>query len=98
MKKELKKEITEVITDFVEEAVNSKIQEQQNLRIEKPDFEFLRREEVANLLKVTKQTIINYTQKGLLISYKVGKRVLYRKDEVLNAINKSHIYIFKRAN
>lgn len=44
------------------------------------------RKEVAQSLKVSVQTVINYTNCGLLTSYKVGRRVLYDKTEVLAAI------------
>ena len=44
------------------------------------------REKVAEYLKVSIQTVINYTNKGLLIAHKIGRRVLYNEDEVIAAI------------
>lgn len=44
------------------------------------------REKVAEYLKVSIQTVINYTNRGLLIAHKIGRRVLYNEDEVVAAI------------
>lgn len=44
------------------------------------------REKVAEYLKVSIQTVINYTNRGLLIAHKIGRRVLYNEDEVIAAI------------
>lgn len=47
------------------------------------------RQEVAKYLKVSVQSVINYTNHGLLTSYKIGRRVLYNETEVINAIQNS---------
>ena len=44
------------------------------------------REKVAEYLKVSIQTVINYTNRGLLVAHKIGRRVLYNEDEVRTAI------------
>lgn len=44
------------------------------------------REKVAEYLKVSIQTVINYTNRGLLVAHKIGRRVLYNEDEVIAAI------------
>lgn len=44
------------------------------------------REKVAGYLKVSIQTVINYTNRGLLVAHKIGRRVLYNEDEVRAAI------------
>ena len=44
------------------------------------------REKVAEYLKVSIQTVINYTNRGLLVAHKIGRRVLYNEDEVVAAI------------
>lgn len=44
------------------------------------------RDQVAEYLKVSIQTVINYTNRGLLIAHKIGRRVLYNEDEVMAAI------------
>jgi len=47
---------------------------------------FLSRYEVADLLKVCITTVHNYTKRGYLKPYGIGRRVLYKKSEVENAI------------
>ena len=60
--------------------------------------EILTRKDVAELLHVTRQTVINYTKKGLLKSYKLGRRVLYLKDEVLAVIKEQQVYRYKHCS
>ncbi len=64
------------------------------------------RKEVADYLKVSVQSVINYTNRGLLTSYKIGRRVLYNETEVIDALKSyaekryqhesTEIYIFKK--
>ena len=43
--------------------------------------------ETAKYCKVTVVTIGDWTNKGILKKYKIGNRVFYKKNEVLEAIN-----------
>lgn len=61
-------------------------------------LETLTRREVAELLHVTKQTVINYTNSGLLKSYKMGRRVLYLKEEVLAVIKEQQVFRYRRCS
>lgn len=64
------------------------------------------RKEVADYLNVSVQSVINYTNRGLLTSYKIGRRVLYNEAEVIAALQScavkryqhesNEIYIFKK--
>lgn len=49
------------------------------------------RDKVAEYLKVSIQTVINYTNRGLLVAHKIGRRVLYNEDEVMAAIQSSAV-------
>lgn len=60
--------------------------------------ETLTRKDVTELLHVTTQTVINYTKNGLLKSYKLGRRVLYLKDEVLAVIKEQQAYRYKHCS
>jgi excisionase family DNA binding protein len=44
--------------------------------------EFITRKEVAKLLKITLPTLHDWTKQGLLPSYRIGTRVLYKRQEV----------------
>ena len=61
-------------------------------------LETLTRREVAELLHVTTQTVINYTKKGILKSYKVGRRVLYLKEEIIAVIKEQVVFRYKHCS
>ncbi|RMA56643.1 helix-turn-helix domain-containing protein [Ulvibacter antarcticus] len=48
--------------------------------------EYLERAEVAKMLNVDLSTVHNWTVKGILISYGIGRRVYYLRTDVENAI------------
>ncbi len=56
---------------------------------------YITREEVAEMLHVCKQTVINYTKNGLLTAHKVGRRVLYKVEEVEAAVQAQTVYRYK---
>jgi excisionase family DNA binding protein len=43
------------------------------------------REEAANILHVTLPTLHSYTMKGKIQGYRIGRRVLYKKNEIEQA-------------
>lgn len=49
---------------------------------------YLNRFEVVDLLKISLPTLSNWTKEGLLQSYRIGNRVLYREDEVNSSLQK----------
>src|SRR5437762_13066091 len=49
---------------------------------------YLSRKEVTNLLKISYPTLRDWTRQGLLKSYRIGKRVLYKECEVIEALEK----------
>jgi excisionase family DNA binding protein len=51
----------------------------------------LSRSEVAALLKITLPTLHEWTKLGWLQSYKIGNRVLYKQQEVEEALKKTSI-------
>lgn len=53
------------------------------------------RKEVAHYLKVSVQSVINYTNRGLLTSYKIGRRVLYNESEVIFALKNCALRCYK---
>lgn len=50
------------------------------------EIEYLTRDEVAEMLKITLMTVNEWANKGILKRYKIGKRVLFKKNEVEEAI------------
>jgi excisionase family DNA binding protein len=49
---------------------------------------YLNRFEVVELLRISLPTLANWTKEGILQSYRIGKRVLYREDEVNSSLLK----------
>lgn len=47
---------------------------------------FLTSKEVESLLNISSVTRWKYTKRGIIKSYKIGSRLRYRKDEVLDAL------------
>ena len=47
---------------------------------------YLTRKQVSELLCVSLPTIWRYTKQGILTSYSIGSRVLFKEDEVINSI------------
>jgi len=63
---------------------------------ENDQFDYLSRKEVASLLKITLPTLHTWTQQGLLKAYKMGTRVLYKPNEVKDALEKSKYFKHKK--
>ena len=54
------------------------------------------RKEVASLLKISLPTLNEWTKSGLLKSYKIGTRILYKFDEVEKSLNQRNFAKYKR--
>ena len=52
------------------------------------DAPFTRDDELAKYLKVSTQTIINWSKQGVLNPSYIGSRVYYKADEVNNLLNR----------
>ena len=77
-----KKELQDLIFKSLDEAVKN------NLTVPQEKEELLTREEASNLLKIDLSTLWRWTNKGQVISYGIGKRVFYKKAELLNSLIK----------
>lgn len=84
---------TEELLKGVETIINNalqKINAQNNEVTKEEDKEnLLPRLEASILLHITPKTIDDWTSKGILQAYKLGRRVYYKKDEVLKMLNNS---------
>lgn len=50
----------------------------------------MRRKELAEYFKVSLVTISDWSKKGILHPYRVGNRVFYKKQEILDLVNRSN--------
>ena len=49
------------------------------------------RKEVADYLQVSIQSIVNYTNRGLLTAYKIGRHIRYNEAEVIAAVQSNAV-------
>lgn len=84
------------LLDQVGQIIESKLKQIQFPDNKLKDAEFITRQEVAKLLKITLPTLHEWTKLGWLQSYKLGNRVLYKKQEVEQALHKVGSFKFKK--
>ncbi len=76
---------------LVKEALSSEFQKMMgminNLEGNRTKSDLMTREEVSKLLNVSLVTLHNWEKKKVLVSRKVGGRVLYLRDEVYSRLN-----------
>lgn len=60
------------------------------------DTTYLNRFEVVDYLKISLPTLNNWTKQGILQSYRIGNRVLYRKNEIESALTATKNLKYKR--
>lgn len=59
-----------------------------NPLLESKESNFLTRKEVSEMLKISLTTLCNWQKKQILIPLKIGKRVLYKSEDVEKALQK----------
>ncbi len=72
-----------ILTDVKKELVN--LVEKLNL-FNKPQEEFLTRNEAAKMLKISLVTITDWNKKGILNPYRLGNLIRYKKSELEEAM------------
>ena len=77
-------EFKELITKTVEAAVKNATAHLQPIK----SNEFLTRNEVSKFFGITLVALHEWTKQGKLIGYKVGSRVMYKKDEIEKSLSK----------
>lgn len=70
-------EIADAVAEQLTQVIN-----QLNQNNREKDEGYLTREEVSKLIKLSPPTLNEYTKRGLIKAYKIGKRVLYKKSEI----------------
>jgi hypothetical protein len=78
-------QLTGIISDAVTEAVKS-------IKVEPstpPSERLLTRKETADKLKISLVTLNDWTKRGLIQSYLIGGRVLYKDSEIEKSLHKT---------
>lgn len=79
------KELEDALARIVEEKINFALQENSN-KEKTTDDSYITRKEVSQKLRISLPTLNTLTKSGVLQSYRIGKRVLYRPKEVQEAL------------
>jgi predicted DNA-binding transcriptional regulator AlpA len=58
-----------------------------NSKPPQPDNEYISRKETSQILGISLPTLNDYSKRGLLPSYRIGSRILYKKEEVFKSLN-----------
>jgi excisionase family DNA binding protein len=59
------------------------------------DSEYLTRRDVCALLKISLSTLHYYTKDGTIKGYRIGGRILYKTDEVNDAVQEIQLHKYK---
>jgi RNA-binding protein YhbY len=82
----------EVLTDTIRDIVASELQKVKVLSTSSNNNEnieeILTREQICKLLKVSNTTLFNWQNNKILLNYKIGHRVYYKKSDVLALLQK----------
>jgi excisionase family DNA binding protein len=73
-----------LLTHF--ENLNNRLDQLQNTVKPQPKTILLTRKEVAKLLDISLPTLWAWTNKNILISYRIGNKIRYKENEVLEAL------------
>lgn len=74
---------------LIETAVRKVLQERNfAFEIPKIEIEYITRKETARILGISLPTLNEWSKKGIIPSYRISSRVRYKKDEILNSLNK----------
>ena len=76
----------EDLQSIIKNAVGEVLQNSQPKQKENNEDSYLTRQQVANYLHLSLTTLDTYTKEGLLTSYKIGHRVLYKKSEINSSL------------
>lgn len=56
---------------------------------------YLTEQELSRALKITKRTLIEYRMNGKLPYYKIGGKILYREQDIMEILEKNKIRAFE---
>lgn len=56
---------------------------------------YITENELIVLLKVTRRTLIEHRTKGVIPFYKLGRRILYKENDIIHLLEKNKVEAFK---
>lgn len=79
-------DLEKAIKNVLHEAVYQAVKKQ--LNPPKENIELLSREDTAKTLCISLPTLHEWTKQSLIYAYRIGNRVLYKKEDILLALKK----------
>lgn len=61
-----------------------------------PETEFITRQETRQILGVSLPTLNDWTKRGVIIGYRIGTRIRYKKSEIMDAVRQVHTLKYRR--
>lgn len=81
-------ELKEIVRQAVQEGIDQFKSNPLNEINQKPDDEYIIIDEVCKILKISKPSVFNYRKRGIITFYRIGRRVFYKKSEILSSLKK----------
>jgi excisionase family DNA binding protein len=79
-------QLLQMIAETVKKSNEQKAQAKNETALPIKEAKFISRKETAAILHISLPTLSDLTKDGTLKSYRIGKRVLYKPDEVAEAV------------
>ena len=73
--------------DLIAITVNACLKRNQETQPPPPSDTYITRQEAADTLHITLPTLLNWTMEGKIKGYRIGRRVLYKKNEINEAVS-----------
>ncbi|MCE5347116.1 MAG: helix-turn-helix domain-containing protein [Bacteroidales bacterium] len=87
---------TDDLKKLFKEVLEEKLSQLPKPEIKGKKSNYLNRFEVAEMLKISLPTLNNWSKSGIVQSYRIGNRVLYKPDEIDQAIQTVKNLKYKR--
>ena len=84
------------IRNLVSEVIEEKLKGVPQKEISNASNSYLGRLEVAKLLRISLPTLNEWSKQGIVQSYRIGSRILYKKEEIETSIKEVRNLKYKR--
>ena len=88
---------TDDLKNILREVLEEKIKPDSNPKEPSKKLAYLNRFEVKEILKISLSTLNSWSKEGIVQSYRIGNRVLYKADEIEKAIQTVKNLKYRRA-
>jgi excisionase family DNA binding protein len=87
---------TEDLKNLLREVIEEKLKKESKLKESEKGLAYLNRFEVSKVLRISLPTLNNWSKAGTLQSYRIGNRILYKADEIEQAVQTVRNLKYKR--